>query len=347
MKILHVLNTSTFSGAENVVCQIISMFNEDKNIEMAYCSPEGNIRDTLLEKGIKYIPVKKLYTKELKKVLNEYKPDIIHAHDMKASFISSLVSGKTPIISHIHNNAFDSRKLNIKSLAFLFATLKISHIYWVSNSAFEGYFFKKLVRNKSEILYNIINKDKTHEIAEKDCNIYEYDVVYLGRLTYPKNPERLINILKEIVGLKKSIKIAIIGSGELTEKVKNLIAEHKLTENINLLGYMKNPLKVLKNSKVMVLTSRWEGTPMCVLEAMALGVPIVSTPVDGVKELIKNGINGFLTDNDSEFAKNVVSIVNDLKLQKRMSEETVKIFDGYCDISKYKGVLRESYDSVI
>lgn len=343
MKILHVLNTGSFSGAENVVCQIISLFNNEEDIKMAYCSLSGTIKEVLEEKKITHFLMKKMSKNELKEVIDFYKPDIIHAHDMKASFVSSLVCKKIPIISHIHNNAYDSRKINLKSIAYLLATLKIKHIYWVSKSSFEGYVFKYLVKNKSEILYNIIDGKKTRERAEEDTKSYNYDVVYLGRLTYEKNPQRLIDILKKIIHLNNKIKIAIIGNGDLADVVKSVVKKQNLAQNITLLGYVSNPLKILKCSKVMLLTSRWEGTPMCVLEAMALGVPIVSTPVDGVKDLIKTGINGFLTDDDIDFAESVIKIVEDDTLRKNMSLETIKRFDEYCDIDRYRGILKGCY----
>lgn len=59
-------------------------------------------------------------------------------------------------------------------------------------------------------------------------------------------------------------------------------------------GFRKNPYKILKNSQVMIMTSRWEGLGMCALEAMALGVPVVSTPTGGLCEIIEDGKNGFL-----------------------------------------------------
>lgn len=84
MKILHLLASDRFSGAENVVCQIIEMFKADDEFEMVYCSPRGQIETALKEKGIKFLPIKKLTPLHLAKILKEYQPDIVHAHDVKS-----------------------------------------------------------------------------------------------------------------------------------------------------------------------------------------------------------------------------------------------------------------------
>lgn len=116
--------------------------------------------------------------KQLKRAIREVKPDIIHAHDMRASFIASLVCGKIPVVSHIHNNAFDSRGISLKSIAYIYAGIKAKHIFWVSKSSFEGYQFHRLFKKKSSILYNIINIDTFLKRVELDKNNYYYDIIF-------------------------------------------------------------------------------------------------------------------------------------------------------------------------
>ncbi|MFP3846987.1 glycosyltransferase, partial [Priestia filamentosa] len=99
VKILHLLQSSHFSGAENVACKIITMFNQEGNIEMAYCSKSGQINEVLNQKKIKFYPMIKLCKKEVKRVLKEFKPDIIHAHDASASVIAASCTSRIPIIS--------------------------------------------------------------------------------------------------------------------------------------------------------------------------------------------------------------------------------------------------------
>lgn len=347
MKVLHLLQSNRFSGAENVVCQIIGMMKNEPDMEMVYCSSDGQIREALKERNIKFIPLKSFSVGEIKRVIKEQKPDIIHAHDMRASFYAALACGKIPLISHIHNNAFDSRGLSAKSIAYIYAAKKAKHIFWVSQSSLDGYAFHKFFRKKSTVLYNIIDIDALYEKMKLDENVYNYDVIYVGRLTPQKNPQRLMAVLQKVCVNCPNVRIAIVGTGELEEETKKLCNELNLQNNVQFLGFQSNPLKMLHDSKVMVMTSRWEGTPMCALEAMALGVPIVSTPVDGLKDLVINGENGCLSDDDEELAKKIVEIVNDKKLHERYStfikNQALKINDT----EKYKRSILEVYTSSV
>lgn len=323
MKILHLLNTNRFSGAENVVCQIVDLFSADKNYEMMYCSPKGDIENSLKEHDVKFIGVSALTCKEIKRVIKEQRPDIIHAHDMRASFIASCVCGKIPLVSHIHNNAYDSRAISLKSIAYLKATAKARHIFWVSQSAFEGYAFHKLLVRKSSVLYNMINAERLREKADSDTNHYHYDVVFLGSLIYPKNPHKLIDVCSNLISMKSDVRVAVIGTGNMEQEIVGLAEQKGLSDNIAFLGFQNNPYKIVKDAKCMVMTSRWEGTPMCALEAMALGVPMVATPVDGLKKLIVDGENGFLCEDDSTFAQHVFNIVTNENLHKKLSDNQI------------------------
>ena len=78
-------------------------------------------------------------------------------------------------------------------------------------------------------------------------------------------------------------------------------------------GYMSNPYKALKSAKVFLMASRYEGTPMSVLEAMALGVPVVSTPVDGIADVVEPGINGYLEEEDDALAEKSGTLQRDFE----------------------------------
>ncbi|MEE1457329.1 MAG: glycosyltransferase [Oscillospiraceae bacterium] len=101
MKVLHVLYSKIYTGAEKVAAQIIKAF--EGRVDMAYCSLEcEEVWEILDGMGIRHYGVEELTPATLSRVIREYRPDVIHAHDMRTSFVAALCCGKIPLISHIH-----------------------------------------------------------------------------------------------------------------------------------------------------------------------------------------------------------------------------------------------------
>ena len=344
MKVMHVLNSRIYSGAEKVVCQIIKSFTTGEKVEMVYCSPASDIvAEMLASQNVTYLPIEKLTPGNLKAVIEAEKPDLIHAHDMRASFVASLCCGKIPVVSHIHNNAYDARGLSPKSIAYILAGIKAKHILWVSQSSFEGYVFHKLFAKKSSVLFNILDIQHILEKKAQDENTYDFDLIYVGRLTFQKDPQRLMRLCAKLKESKPDLKAAVVGTGELEEETRALCAELGLQDNVQFLGFQSNPIKMIADSKALVLTSRWEGTPMCALEAMALGTPVVSTPSDGMTDLLDDGINGYLTDDDEVMAEKLLAIMQDPAHRNFLGENARKKFAEINDAPKYKQAIRDCY----
>lgn len=342
MKVMHVLNSRIYSGAEKVVCQIIHAFQGE--VEMVYCSPESDIVRKMVEgQGVTYLPMKTMSVSELSRVIREQKPDLIHAHDMRAGFFSALCCGKIPLVSHIHNNAYDARGLSPKTVGYLLAGFRAKHIFWVSQSSFDGYAFHKLFARKSSVLYNVIDTDEIYTKLSQDSNSYDYDLIYVGRLTYQKNPQRLLRLCARLKESKSDLKVAIVGTGELEEELKTLSQELNLEDTVHFLGFQPNPIKMVACSKAMILTSRWEGTPMCALEAMALGTPVVSTPSDGMKDLLTDGVSGYLTESDEQMAKDLLKIFTQPEHRQLLAENARKKFDSLNDGEAYKQAILTAY----
>ena len=345
MRVLHVLYSTIYTGAEKVAAQIIQSFSGE--IDMAYCSLEdAQVRKIVEEQGITFLSFPELTPHHLGKIIREFQPDVIHAHDMRTSFVAALCCGKIPLVSHIHNNAYDSRGLSLKSIAYLLAGFKARHILWVSNSSYEGYCFHKLFARKSSVLYNIIDTRQIFEMRDRDEAHYDFDLIYLGRLTYQKDPQRLMRLCARLKETRPEIRVAIVGAGELEEETRQLCRELGLEDNVRFLGFQSNPMKMLSDSRVLVLTSRWEGTPMCALEAMALGTPVVSTPTDGMKDLIQSGENGYLSDADETLAAAIEGMLQDPAKREAISVAGKKRFAQINDADAYKAAIAACYGEI-
>ncbi|EGA90827.1 glycosyl transferase group 1 [Planococcus donghaensis MPA1U2] len=318
IRVLHVLQSSQFSGAENVACKIIEMFKENKNIEMAYCSREGSISNILNKKNILYFPMKKLTFIELNKVIRNFKPDIIHAHDANASVISTFATRKVPIVSHLHSNPPWMKRINIKSLMYATSTFFFSNILTVSSAISNEFFFKDIIDKKSKVINNPV--DLKHIISsanstEKQNGIY--DIAYLGRLAQPKNPLKFIKLIRDIKLVVPEISVVMIGDGVLREECEDLIKEFSLTTNIKLEGFIENPYKILSNSKILCMTSKWEGYGLAAIEALALGLPVLCPNVGGLPNIVNESC-GKICNNDIDYIKEIEKLLvnNDYLLEK-------------------------------
>ena len=345
-KVLHLMSTNSFSGAENVACQIINAFKKNNNYMMIYCSEIKANKKNLEDRRIKYIELKKFNYKYIKKTIEKYKPDIIHAHDTKAIIMASLFHTKPKIPAHIHANHENLRTKTLKSVLLNYFSKYVSKMIWISKSALENYYYYNNVKNKSRVLYNMINSNEILSKIKEDKNNYNYDLIYLGRMTYQKNPERFIKIVKEIKNKYSILKVAMVGSGDLDNEVKKLIKNADLSQTIKFYGFKNNPYKILQSSKLMMMTSRYEGTPMSALEAFACNVPIISTPTDGLKDIIKNGVTGYLSDQDKIIVKNALELLNNPQKLKRMKENVAIENKKINNIEKYAKEIERIYESI-
>ena len=344
-RILHILKSNKYSGAENVACQVINMFRKNKDYEMFYVSPEGQIAETLKEKDIKYIPIKNLSYLELKRVIKEYKPDIIHAHDKSAILFASIfATKKRKVVAHVHCTFDILTTKNLKSFIFNCALKRCKKVVFVSKQTYETYAYKNDLENKSVVLRNMIDVNEIEQKASKDTNDYDIDIIFLGRLAYQKNPERLLDVIESVYKKNKDLKVAIVGDGELKDKVVEIIKSKSLENTVKVYGFLNNPYKMLKQSKLLLMTSRNEGTPMVALESMALGLPIISTPVDGMKDLIINGRNGYLSDENEDLVTYITNIIENKVERLKISEEAKKVFEEKNNIKKYEDDIRMLYE---
>lgn len=308
MKVLHVLASNSYSGAENVVIQIIKNLRNNHDIDFAYTSPDGKIENTLNNENIKFYPLDGLNKKNLRKVVKEFKPDIIHAHDVKASLLSSFM--KVPCISHLHNNDPKMGKISLKSLLYSLRMNKFSQILSVSDSVWSEFYFKKRCKNR---FLNVMNPININEIKQKSLE-YEcdesFDIGFVGRLTHQKNPLNFIEIVSKISKRKPNIKVAIVGDGELKDEILHAIKENKLDSNIKMYGFVDNPYPIIKKFKLLCMTSSWEGFGLVAVEAMSLSIPVVCYNVGGLSNIV-NEKSGLLCENEEEMINGLLELLYD------------------------------------
>lgn len=305
--VLHILNTSSYSGAENVAITIIrSMKERYPDYRLVYVSPDGPIRDRLYDEGVEFEPIERISRSEIRRVVRKYRPEVIHAHDFTASIVSAF-STRVPVISHIHNNCPWLKSFCVKSLAYGVSCFKYRKMLGVSPSVFDEFIFGKLFKKKCEVIGNPIDLGKIREAADRATGKDAYDIVFLGRLTEQKNPALFVEVIGKVTE-KTPVRAVMIGDGELKSDTEKKISELGLSDTIRLAGFMDNPHGILAASRLLVMTSAWEGYGLVAAEALALGKPVVATPVGGIPTIIV-GREGRLCREPDEMVDAILSLL--------------------------------------
>lgn len=296
MKILHVLNTTSYSGAENVVCQIIAMFRGD--VEMVYASPDGPIRQVLEARGIPFFPLKKLSLREVKRAVRAVRPDVLHAHDFRASLYCAAVGG-VPVISHLHINAPFLRGRGLRARLYALSCRRYARILTVSPSVFDEFLLGARYRDKVVCVGNPIDTTAIRARADEEEADVAYDIGFCGRLTEAKDPLAFLAVVERLRAEFPSLRAAMIGDGELREAVETFIRERGLSECVTLYGFLSNPFPVLRRFRLLCMPSRWEGFGLAAVEGLALGVPVLCSGVGGLSGIVDARCGRLCADMDT------------------------------------------------
>lgn len=199
----------------------------------------------------------------------------------------------------------------------------------ITKEAKENY-DQRFPKRKNVLIYNPA-ADELFEQAT-DYNADSCRLISVGRLSYPKNFTRLLDIAKILSERENGWKWDIYGDGEERELLAEKIEKLKLREYITLKGSVNDLYNRYHQYMAIVMTSRYEGFPMVLIEGAANGLPMVAFDVKtGPKEIVRDGVNGFLInaeDNDA-MINAIEKLLNDRQMRIRMSNASRKSAQRY------------------
>jgi len=172
------------------------------------------------------------------------------------------------------------------------------------------------------------NEFNMPKLSKKDCK-KEYDVIYVGHFIERKDPVLWVEVIDSIKKSIPDVRAIMLGDGPLLSRIKELVNEKDLGQNIKLLGRLSREEadQYFSRSKVHLMTTRSEGLPMVVVEGMALGVPAVvpNSPGDFI-DIIDSGKNGYIVDSREPhvISDRVVKLISDTKLYKKFSNSAIE-----------------------
>lgn len=339
MRVLHLLKSNKFSGAESVVLTIMGLFPE---YEMIYASLDGPIKQVVEDAGYRFYALESSKISSVQKAIIELKPDIVHAHDFSMSTSAAWAAGKIPVISHLHNNPPWLGKIHPKSVMFALALPHIQQVISVSESVQKEYLFGRLMNGKNTVLGNFVDVERVRRMAQEPCPCGDVDLVFLGRLSAPKQPLLFCEIVKQVKEKIPGVTARMIGDGELAGEVRSYLSENGLQDTIELVGFQSNPYTYLKGGKIMVMPSAWEGFGLAAVEALSLGIPVICSGAGGLANIITDEC-GKICDSINDYVAEIQKLVSITKVYDEKSAKAKKRAEDYNDVQEYKRKLKDIY----
>ena len=320
-KVISLLSNKLYSNGEKI--EILLYYDSE-----IFCQINPNIKIVKIEKetGSKNILKNLLYMRKYIKENAEIVISFIAIFNIYA--LLAMFGLKIPIIVSDRNDPRKIPKKKIWRIIRNFAYNFADGI--VVQTRHNKEYFCKGVQNKSIVIYNPVDLNDNYGIALHTRK--EKSIVSVGRLTEQKNQKLLIKAFSEVNRIYPDYTLIIYGDGPMRGDLERYVDELNLSSKVKFPGEIKNVHEAIKSAEMFVLTSKYEGMPNALIEAMCLGLPVISTRVSGANELIENKKNGLLIDVGSvEQAKDAILLyLNDSELKNKCAINAVDVKGKLC-----------------
>jgi glycosyltransferase involved in cell wall biosynthesis len=249
--------------------------------------------------------------RELYRLFRQEKPQIVHTNLAKAGMVGRFAAwlARVPVIlhtyhGHVFSGYFSAAKTYVYILIERFIGTLSTKIIVVSN----------MIKKDICSVYHITSEKKVSIIPlgfelEKMASLDQYRGIFrnqfsipqdatvigiVGRITGIKNHELFVDIANILLQQNKSIHFLIVGDGDLRNEIEEKVNTLDIAGNIHFTGWITETAKMYADLDMMLLTSKNEGTPVTVIEAMYYKIPVISSNVGGLSDLIENGKTGYL-----------------------------------------------------
>jgi glycosyltransferase involved in cell wall biosynthesis len=360
MKILHIIPNLRKGGAERIVLDICNELNKYQSIEVhivTFCKENeyqfltnGISWEVIPSKVVPSITKKAIIdTALLQEKVDFFQPDIIHTHLYESEIVLSQVDiGNAKRFSHFHDNmiqldnslwfnvSLKNKITNFYERNFLIRTINpvTNNFICISNDSYS--YAKKVLPKKNHININLLLN--AIDVSRFTNNIIRQGVkqkirlVNIGSFVKKKNQMFLVDVANELNNNTVNFEIIFLGAGPLMEDVKAYAEKLGLNEQIMFKGKVEKVEDYLEDSDIYLHSATYEPLGLVLLEAMAVGLPVITLDGKGNRDLIEEGKNGYMIyDQDPEkFAQKIIFLV------KNKSK--------YAEISSYCKQYAEKYD---
>ena len=268
----------------------------------------------------------------LKKVIAEISPDIIVSFlcfpNLYATIIGRML--RIPVIISERGNPYVLKGFKDR---ILYSIFNFANGAVFQTEGARAYFSKGL-QKRATVIANPVVKRKG--LTMYDTNIDNHIISHIARYeNKQKRQDLAILAMHEVLKRYPDAKLKVYGEGDDLPMLQGIVKEENLTENVQFLGRTENPEREMISSEVFILTSDYEGIPNTIIEAMSVGMPVVTTDCDpgGARLLIESGVNGFVVpkNNPVAIAEKIIELFSIKDLREKFSNEASKITERFSE----------------
>lgn len=357
-KLLFVISSSILGGAQLYIINLVEALKED--YEITVICPAGFLSKKIIssnydsvkvvESKVNILTIYKLRHNLNKLYKNRNEEIIVNAHLLGSAlyiYLSMQKIWKKRFIVTLHQpilyNGINIIKKYLYPIVIKEILNQVDGYIAVSEEIKRDLkqYTSKYCKYIMNTVPDIMPKKNIEDIRKKE----KIKIGIIGRLTIPKNQFCFIDAAKEICKVKSNVEFYIIGDGELKNELDEYREKTNIKEKINFIGAVSNPYEWMRRLDILVISSDFEGIPLTMLEAMSIGLPIVSTDVGGIPQVITSGYNGILVKprKPKQISKAVLSLIDDKEKYYTLHKNSIFFMENklnYTDfIDSYKKVL--------
>jgi len=368
VRICHIVNVIT-GKTDGVFAHIKSLAdNLDKSkYEQILLYQGGGIVKQLLDIKIYEIPeLRKPFSitaiKKIIQISRNNNIDVLHAHVVKPYLyagIANFILSKKLIFNYnglfikesiYYSNVVKTLMLLLHNIICLMHKVDLAVVPSINSMQIllqETHLFPKILHYYNGFTFNEYNvKDNLHCLSKTKGKII---IGIVARLEIQKRLDRAFLIIKRLRDFYDNFQVIIYGDGPLENELKSLIVELDIAQLIEFKGYSNEVVKEYKNFDLLFFSSDWEGLPLSIFEAMASGVPVISTDVGGVKEIIIENQCGFIYPKDDVDAgvKCILALINDPELRIQMRTKAIEAIKNKYSIENFSKTFDQIYSDLM
>ena len=361
-KILYVITRAEHGGAQAHVLQLLKGFSGLYEMHLAV-GEEGFLTEEARRLGVRVSILNNLVQqvspicdirgfREIRSLIRRVRPDLVHLHSSKAGLLGRLAAWReqTPAVFTAHGWAFtDGVSWKRKMVALpmeRIASYITTKIITVSEYDMRIAVSRKIApKEKIQVIWNGMPDSDERANLEISNPI---TIIMVARFAEQKDHNLL---LQAVSGIKKyQWRLLLVGEGPNMENVKRLTNKLGIGDRTVFVG-AKEPIEVqrlMSNSQLFVLASKWEGLPLVIIEAMRAGLPVVATKVGGVGEAVDDGRTGFLVPpgDVGELRRKIGILIENAILRKTFGQEGRRRYEKFFTAEKMLKETSRVYEEV-